>query len=93
MVRERVLPAVYIGISVLIVILLSVYGILVFRLPSYNGSLKTKHVTAEVQIHRDRSGMPHIIASSDEDAYFGLGYAMAQDRLFQMDLLLSMMLC
>src|SRR5580700_2810125 len=27
----------------------------------------------------------HITAASEDDAYFGQGYAVAQDRLFQMD--------
>jgi penicillin amidase len=38
-----------------------------------------------VEIIRDSYGMPHIYAQTDEDAYFALGYCMAQDRLFQMD--------
>jgi penicillin G amidase len=38
-----------------------------------------------VEIIRDRAGVPHIYARSTGDVYFGLGYAMAQDRLWQMD--------
>jgi penicillin G amidase len=38
-----------------------------------------------VEIIRDRAGVPHIYAQSTSDVYFGLGYAMAQDRLWQMD--------
>ena len=38
-----------------------------------------------VEILRDRSGIPHIYAASTTDLYFGLGVAMAQDRLWQMD--------
>ena len=34
----------------------------------------------------DRWGEPHVFAASDEDAYFGLGYACAHDRFFQMSL-------
>ena len=40
---------------------------------------------APVEILRDRGGMPHIYGSTTEDVYFGLGFAMAQDRLWQMD--------
>jgi penicillin amidase len=36
-------------------------------------------------IRRDRWGVPHIEAASDTDLFFGFGYAMAQDRLFQFD--------
>ncbi len=38
-----------------------------------------------VEILRDRAGVPHIYAATSEDLHFGLGVAMAQDRLWQMD--------
>ena len=41
---------------------------------------------APVTIARDARGVPHIWAATDHDLYFAEGYAMAQDRLFQMDL-------
>ena len=37
-----------------------------------------------VKIVRDRWGAAHVFASSDEGAYFGAGYATAQDRLYSM---------
>ncbi len=39
-----------------------------------------------VHVYRDSWGVPHIYATSTSDAYFALGYVMAQDRLFEMDL-------
>jgi penicillin amidase len=42
-------------------------------------------VTGTVEILRDRAGIPHVFASHTGDLYFGLGLAMAQDRLWQMD--------
>ena len=42
-------------------------------------------VGGKVEIIRDRSGVPHIHASATPDLFFGLGFAMAQDRLWQMD--------
>src|SRR5882757_2432700 len=42
-------------------------------------------VGGPVEIKRDRAGVPHIYADSTRDLYFGLGFAMAQDRLWQMD--------
>ena len=44
-------------------------------------------VGAAVEIQRDASGLPHIYAETDTDLFVGYGYAMAQDRLFQMDYL------
>ncbi|CAN5306030.1 penicillin acylase family protein [soil metagenome] len=35
---------------------------------------------------RDDLGVTHVYAEADEDAFFGAGYAMARDRLFQMEL-------
>src|SRR4051812_45863037 len=42
-------------------------------------------VGADVEILRHRAGVPHVYARSTPDLYFGLGYAMAEDRLWQMD--------
>ena len=56
------------------------------RVPSQSGS---QHATVNgvVKIDRDAWGIPHISADEDEDLFFGFGYAMAQDRLFQLDYL------
>ncbi|GDY09894.1 beta-lactam antibiotic acylase [Planctomycetia bacterium] len=56
------------------------------RAPQCDGQVATR-VIAAVTIERDRWGIPHIFADSHRDLWFGLGYAMAQDRLFQMDYL------
>lgn len=40
-----------------------------------------------VTIQRDAYGVPHVYAGSAYALFFGNGYAMAQDRLFQMDVL------
>ena len=44
-------------------------------------------VGAAVEIQRDVSGLAHIYAEEETDLFVGYGYAMAQDRLFQMDYL------
>ncbi len=54
------------------------------RVPRTSGSVKAP-VTRAVEIERDRLGIPHIYAESDDDLFVGFGYAMAQDRLFQLD--------
>ena len=40
-----------------------------------------------IEIARDRQGIPHIRANSVTDLMFGLGYATAEDRLWQLDAL------
>ncbi|SFE01852.1 penicillin acylase family protein [Roseivivax sediminis] len=74
-------------------ILLAVIGVgLVYylasrSLPDYSKTLRVDGITADLEIVRDNSNVPHIFARSDRDAYFGLGYTHAQDRLWQMMLL------
>ena len=55
-------------------------------LPQLDGQLKVVGLRAPVTILRDGQGMPHIRASSMEDALFAQGYVTAQDRLWQMDI-------
>ena len=42
-------------------------------------------LTAPVEVLRDRSGVPHIFAGSEEDAVAALGWVHAEDRLVQME--------
>jgi penicillin amidase len=49
--------------------------------------LSSPHVSGRVSIERDAYGIPHITAQSRDDALFGMGYSIAADRLWQMDLL------
>ena len=44
---------------------------------------KTFPDAGSVRIIRDTYGLPHIFASNEPDAMYGLGYATAQDRLYQ----------
>jgi penicillin amidase len=53
--------------------------------PSSVGSATVSGIGAAVDIDRDEYGIPHIHAATERDAWFGLGYAEAQDRLFQME--------
>ncbi|MEQ8247013.1 MAG: penicillin acylase family protein [Alphaproteobacteria bacterium] len=53
-------------------------------LPQWDGEIATT-VAAPVEIVRDAVGATRIVAATQEDAYFALGFAHAQDRLWQMD--------
>lgn len=55
--------------------------------PVYQGDLKIEGLSQPVKIQFDVNGIPHIQAQSEHDGYMALGYVMAQDRLFQMDLI------
>lgn len=56
------------------------------RVPESAGTRRL-FVRDAVRIERDEWGVPHIHATNDQDLFFGFGYAMAQDRLFQLDYL------
>ena len=55
-------------------------------LPSYHGSLALDGLEAPVEVIRDAHAIPHIYAKSHRDSAFAMGYAHAQDRLWQMEL-------
>ncbi|HEX7436900.1 MAG TPA: penicillin acylase family protein, partial [Caldimonas sp.] len=54
-------------------------------LPQVDGSVAVAGLASEVRIERDAHGIPTIKASSPEAALFGLGYAHAQDRRWQLE--------
>jgi penicillin amidase len=49
-------------------------------------SFRVAGLGADVEITRNEIGVPHIRAASFDDALFGLGYAHAEDRLWQMEM-------
>src|SRR6202035_551464 len=75
--------------TLLLLLILGGAFYLYFRssLPQVEGRIAVGGLNAEVRIARDGDGVPLISAADDEDAAFGLGYAHAQDRLFQMELM------
>ena len=59
----------------------SVLGYIAFRPhPKMEGELTVKGVRQQVIIYRDKFGVPHVLAQTDADAFFGLGFVQAQDR-------------
>ena len=67
--------------------LLVCYYFLSRSLPDYNATWDVPGISAPVEIVRNNSDVPHIFAQNDNDAYYALGFAHAQDRLWQMTLL------
>ncbi len=64
-----------------------IYSIKHGAVPQYNGEISIKELGSDVTVYRDERGMPHIYANNEHDLYFGTGYVMAQERLWQMDLI------
>jgi penicillin amidase len=75
----------------LTVVILAAGGVLwwyVYRpLPQIDGTAHVGGLEQPVTVERDRWGVPHIRAASVQDLVEAEGYVMAQDRLWQMDLL------
>ncbi len=55
-------------------------------LPVLDGEITVAGANGPIEILRDAHGVPHVYAESEADAYFGLGFVHAQDRLWQMEL-------
>lgn len=56
------------------------------RLPQIEGTLSIPGLYGQVEVIRDRWGVPHIYADSAHDLFFAQGFVHAQDRLFQMEI-------
>ena len=55
------------------------YAYLRLSLPKVEGTLRLAGLKSEITVLRDAWGIPHIYASSIDDAMFGLGFVHAQD--------------
>ena len=54
-------------------------------LPDTSRTRHLKGLDSALELYRDAYGIPHLRARSFADAFFGQGYATAQDRLWHMD--------
>ncbi len=55
--------------------------------PDYNRNLVLDGLQDEVTVYRDSYAVPHIYAKNEHDLYLATGYCMAQERIWQMDLI------
>ena len=78
---------------VIVIILAFVAGLVYLRhistraIPDYNQNVTMRNMKAAVTVYRDAFAIPHVYAQNEEDLYRAVGYVMAQDRLWQMDLM------
>lgn len=63
------------------------YYLITRSFPQTDGTVAVVGLDQEVHLYRDAYGVPHIVAQSEEDAYFAVGFVHAQDRLWQMELI------
>ena len=75
------------GFGLLLLAILVTAGACVWlSVPSYDGTETVAGLDAPVEIVRDAHAIPHIYAASPRDGAFAMGFAHAQDRLWQMEL-------
>ncbi|HEX5230005.1 MAG TPA: penicillin acylase family protein, partial [Bryobacteraceae bacterium] len=85
--RGSILKFINLSIAVLLVLVLAIIFWIAYRpLPKTSGQISAP-ISSRATIARDAIGVPHITAGQFEDAIFLQGYATAQDRLWQMDIL------
>lgn len=77
--------------SALVLVAVAAAGLVYYfaarSLPDYDATEAVAGLTAPVEIVRDNANVPHIFGETDADVFFALGYAHAQDRLWQMTML------
>lgn len=79
------------GLVLLITVMMGLLGIsgayLYLRagLPDRGGRYRLPGLAAEVEIIRDRRGIPHVWAQDEGDLFFAQGFLHAQDRFWQME--------
>ncbi|MGB2869078.1 MAG: penicillin acylase family protein [Bacteroidota bacterium] len=86
--RAKILVGV--GVTFVFVVLTSIivaYYLVTKSFPKVGGSLSLSGLQHDVKIYRDEFGVPHLVAESDHDAYFAVGFVHAQERLWQMELI------
>lgn len=88
----RWLKRLAIGVLALMVLISMMGGIFYYRwfqspLPQVDGEVQLPGLSAPVTMTRDEYGVPHIQGANKADLALAQGYAVAQDRLWQMDLL------
>ena len=54
-------------------------------LPDVTSTMRFSGIHKHVDVYRDRWGIPHIKAQSENDLFFAQGFVTAQDRLWHMD--------
>ena len=63
------------------------YAFLARTIQPYSGEIEIAGLSAPLRIVRDKEGVPHVEAKTRDDALAALGFAHAQDRLWQMEVL------
>lgn len=80
------------GFVVVVLIVLAVVSFFGYRwmrgaLPKTKGEIVLPGLRADVRVYRDTYGVPHIYAEGEHDLFYAAGFVIAQDRLWQLDMI------
>jgi penicillin G amidase len=80
-------------VLILLIVIVFLSGLFIINnissraIPDYDKDVDLRNMTSNVEVFRDEHGIPHIFAETEGDLYRAVGYLMAQDRMWQMDLI------
>ncbi len=78
----------FLGLVALSAVALGIgYYFLSRSLPDYSENFTLPGISAPVEIIRNNANVPHIFGKTEADVFYALGFAHAQDRLWQMTML------
>jgi len=84
----RWLLRIFMALAALLALVVAfLWTVLTRSIPDYDTTWRVSGLTAPVEILRTNANVPHIFGATDADVFFGLGFAHAQDRLWQMTVL------
>ncbi len=79
-----------VGLLITLGVLIVCFAVFAVRIATRSHPAPYTETTASVndttRVYRNSFGIPHIVASTEDDLFFAQGFAHAQDRLWQMDL-------
>ena len=83
--KKKLKISLFLFAILILIVLVGGYEFVKSRVPQMNGELVLRNLDGQVEVIRDQNGIPHIHAKSNRDAFRALGYIMASERLFQME--------
>jgi penicillin G amidase len=78
--------ALIVVVALVVVAVSAVAALFYHAMPDYAGATTLPGLSAETRVYRDAYGVPHIFATTWDDAARALGYVHASERFFEMEI-------
>jgi len=73
-----------VAVLLTVIVVLAAWWIAGRSIPDYDADWQVTGINGPIEIVRNTAAVPHIFGDTDADVFYGLGFAHAQDRLWQM---------